>query len=79
MTNGQNYKVYDAECKIIPYVHSYDTETQEISLYISRVGLGGVVMEQKGKVCVPKLVKFFLEGSYAIDPEGNRVESSSIN
>lgn len=77
--NGDGYKIYDAECKAVPYVYSYDTETKEVFIYISRVGLGGHVMEQKGKYLVPKLVNFILEGSYAIDPEGNKVESSSIS
>lgn len=77
--NGKGYKIYDAECKAIPNVYSYDTETKEIAIYISRVSLGGYVMEQNGGFLIPKLIKFTLEGSYAIDPEGNKIESASIN
>ena len=79
--NGDGYKIYDADCKRVSYVHSYNTNTKEITVYVPRVGLGGVVMEQKGKTLVPKLVSFTLEGSYATDPQGNRVtdESRPIN
>ncbi len=77
--NGQGYKIFDVECKAIPYVYSYDTDTKEVALYIPRIGLGGTVTEKVGKFNMPKLVKFILEGSYAIDPEGNKVESSNLS
>lgn len=71
------YRFYDAEYKAIHYVHSFNVDTCEISLYIPRVNLGGVVTEKIDGKTLPKLVTFILKGAYAVDEKGNKLSSNS--
>lgn len=71
------YKIYDADCKLVPYVVSFNTKTCELSMYVPRYNLGGVVTEKDkdSKRLLPKLVTFTLNGAFAVDEKGNIIKS----
>ena len=68
-TQGRKIKILDASGKIIPYVTSFDTETQEIELCIPVGQKNGNFIHRKseaGEMETAK-VKFKVTGARAVD------------
>ena len=71
------YKIKDCNGTQLGLVQQYDTSTQEVTLAIAR-GVGDeckllcYLDPWSGKALV-KQITFVLEGSYAEDPQGNKV------
>lgn len=70
---AQNYKIFDCRDQQIPYAIRYNTETREITTYLHIKGVGFVSYLNETVGILPKTVTFVLEGSYAVDPQGNKI------
>ena len=83
--NAHGYTVYDCEGKRIPDVFSYNTETQEVCMYIdighANANSKNFIMGHHRYIMEPrnsehegrKRVTFVLDGSYVKDKDGNRI------
>lgn len=79
-----SYAVCDAAGQPLPFVMSYDTVTKEVEMLLklkdneiipdSDEAQVFVAFKKVGKDLKPVVVKFVLEGSYALDSQGNRIE-----
>ena len=69
--SNPNIKICDCNGNMIGYVQKYDTVTKEISMYIPacRGDIKTVCTLGVGAI-IPKLITFVLEGSYALDENG---------
>jgi hypothetical protein len=68
-----NYKVFDCCGQEIHYAKQYDTDTREITIYLKNKDEKFIREAELGGMFRPKAITFVLRGSYAVDPQGNRI------
>ena len=69
------YRVFDCNDRILGYVQEYDTDSKEVTAYLPNSDSfeSNVISELVDGVPQPKKITFVLKGSYALDPEGNKI------